>query len=441
MTKKYNLIFCLFLSFIFSSHFVFAQNETKRFGLEISGGIREYTGDLANDIFFAKRPTYHAVGGALSMYYNKNFDITLFGSVGNLGYQKRERLEPISFHSRVLDVVGGLRYKLNNDLILPVNSRVRPFIQAGIGYGQYTSKIKTNNEYLNEKNQNPIDPNDEVTWRTAHKLHISGGLGVRYALSDQLDLLVQSRLNMLFDDYIDGSPHYSVGPSIKKYNDMYLYHSAGLVINFNYGKSNWRVKDEDEDIPEEILQRTEDAANNIFFELASWEIKEESFDDLDTIVSILLAYPTINILVEGHTDNAGTPDLNMVISKKRANSVRDYIISNGVSATRVFAEGFGQTQPIADNATEKGRAINRRVRMKLFYSAGAEREKETSEIIKETNDGGDSSKKEKKDKKEKKEKKEKKDKKVKAEKVKTEKKGKKKKISEEQTEDLEDSKN
>ena len=402
MIKKYKLIFCTLALLLFSAGLVKAQNEVKRFGLEISGGVREYSGDLANDIFFAKNPTYQALGGALSMYYNKNFDFTVFGSVGNLGYQKRNRLNPISFHARVLDLVGGLRYKLNNDVLLPTDSRIRPFVQAGLGYVQYSSKIKTNNEYLQEKGQNVIDPNDRESWRTAHKLHFAAGLGIRYALSDQLDLLAQSRFNMLFDDYIDGAPHHSVGPSIKKYNDMYLYHSAGLVINFNYGKSNWRVKEDEEEIPEEILEKTEEAANNIFFELASWDIKEESFDDLDTIVSILLAYPTINLLVEGHTDNAGTAELNMIISKKRANAVRDYIISHGVSESRVFAEGYGQTQPIADNSTEKGRAINRRVRMKLFYDASAEKVEETTEIIEDVNGGEENdSKKEKKKKKEK----------------------------------------
>jgi outer membrane protein OmpA-like peptidoglycan-associated protein len=67
------------------------------------------------------------------------------------------------------------------------------------------------------------------------------------------------------------------------------------------------------------------------------------------------------IVVEGHTDSQGQPDYNQDLSQRRAQSVRDYLVSRGIAADRVTAQGFGLTRPIADNASAEGRANNRRV--------------------------------------------------------------------------------
>jgi len=65
--------------------------------------------------------------------------------------------------------------------------------------------------------------------------------------------------------------------------------------------------------------------------------------------------------VEGHTDSQGEPSYNQELSQKRAQSVRDYLVSRGIAADRVTAQGFGLTRPIADNGSAEGRANNRRV--------------------------------------------------------------------------------
>jgi len=72
--------------------------------------------------------------------------------------------------------------------------------------------------------------------------------------------------------------------------------------------------------------------------------------------------------VEGHTDNVGDDASNFTLSQKRSEAVREYVISKGIDESRISARGYGETKPIADNKTPEGRALNRRVEVKLYYS-------------------------------------------------------------------------
>ena len=81
------------------------------------------------------------------------------------------------------------------------------------------------------------------------------------------------------------------------------------------------------------------------------------------IGKLLQADPALRLGVEGHTDNAGTPAHNQTLSEARAREVVRLITSQGIAAARLQAAGFGQSRPLADNATEAGRAKNRRVEL------------------------------------------------------------------------------
>jgi outer membrane protein OmpA-like peptidoglycan-associated protein len=78
-------------------------------------------------------------------------------------------------------------------------------------------------------------------------------------------------------------------------------------------------------------------------------------------VKVLNDYPKLNINVDGHTDNTGKAESNMTLSQKRAESVKTYLVSKGINGDRLIPTGYGQTQPVADNATAEGRSKNRRV--------------------------------------------------------------------------------
>jgi OOP family OmpA-OmpF porin len=73
------------------------------------------------------------------------------------------------------------------------------------------------------------------------------------------------------------------------------------------------------------------------------------------------AAPDFRVEIRGHTDSKGAADYNQKLSERRAEAVRDYFISKGVPASQMTTKGYGSTKPIADNATEEGRAVNRRI--------------------------------------------------------------------------------
>ena len=120
-------------------------------------------------------------------------------------------------------------------------------------------------------------------------------------------------------------------------------------------------------IKEEISKQVQFAAENIFFKLNSAELLGKSFAGLDTVVAVLKQNPLISLTIEGHTDNTGSSAANLLISAKRAMAVKNYMVKNGVEASRITTNGLGQTQPIADNHTAAGRAKNRRVELKLSH--------------------------------------------------------------------------
>jgi OOP family OmpA-OmpF porin len=90
-----------------------------------------------------------------------------------------------------------------------------------------------------------------------------------------------------------------------------------------------------------------------------------SFGSLDEVILLLKNNPSVTVVVEGHTDNAGSVQSNLLLSEDRANAVVRYLTNNGIEISRLKAIGFGQTQPIDTNETPAGRTNNRRVVFKL----------------------------------------------------------------------------
>jgi len=106
--------------------------------------------------------------------------------------------------------------------------------------------------------------------------------------------------------------------------------------------------------------------NNVEFLNNSYELLEDSYSELNKLVSYLIKTPEISILIEGHTDNIGSKEDNMILSKKRAKSVYYYLINSGIDNKRLDYKGYGEVVPIADNNTSKGRALNRRTSFRII---------------------------------------------------------------------------
>ena len=101
--------------------------------------------------------------------------------------------------------------------------------------------------------------------------------------------------------------------------------------------------------------------NNIFFPQSKYYLQPSSFPELLRLVKILRDYPTVEILIGGHTDNQGDPALNLKLSEDRVDAVKKYLVSKGIEAKRLSTQGFGGTQPISNNDQEETRRFNRRV--------------------------------------------------------------------------------
>lgn len=110
--------------------------------------------------------------------------------------------------------------------------------------------------------------------------------------------------------------------------------------------------------------------HNLFFATGKTQILPQSEQALNELSDFLRDNPTVSIRITGHTDNVGSDKANMTLSEGRAKAVRSEIIKRGIAAERIEAEGKGETEPIADNATEEGRAQNRRVEFTIIATGG-----------------------------------------------------------------------
>lgn len=142
----------------------------------------------------------------------------------------------------------------------------------------------------------------------------------------------------------------------------YLFYSAHFDFSQKAPDSTYEVN-----IP---LQPLEPDASivlkNIFFDTKKFDLRPESLVELEEVVSLLKENPALKIQISGHTDNVGQDKDNLVLSNARAISVINYLMIHGIAPNRLVAKGYGAAKPIADNATEAGRALNRRTQLTVI---------------------------------------------------------------------------
>ena len=150
------------------------------------------------------------------------------------------------------------------------------------------------------------------------------------------------------------------GVAVKKTG--YLFHSE----NFNIPE-NAPFKEVNKDIIlKKIAVGAEVVLNNIFFDFNKATLRPESKTELQNVIEFLQQNPNISLEISGHTDNVGSYEYNLNLSEKRAQAVVDYLIQQGIPSNRLVFKGYSFTKPIASNATEEGRQLNRRVEFKII---------------------------------------------------------------------------
>lgn len=156
-------------------------------------------------------------------------------------------------------------------------------------------------------------------------------------------------------------------PSGKNYGiivraDGYLFHSENVAIpaSKRYQEITRDINLKKIEIGKKIVLR------NIFFDFDKYSLRPESEAELRRLIALLIEMPKLKIEISGHTDKYGSAEYNKRLSENRSKAVVEYLVKNGIDAGRLTYKGYGPTQPIASNATDEGRQLNRRTEFKIL---------------------------------------------------------------------------
>ena len=110
--------------------------------------------------------------------------------------------------------------------------------------------------------------------------------------------------------------------------------------------------------------------SDVLFDVNSAVLKPGAYTEINRVSQVLVQYPQTTVQIAGHTDSTGSEEYNQKLSEERAMSVQNALISQGVTPSRLRTIGFGESQPVADNGTEAGRQLNRRVVVTIVPQQG-----------------------------------------------------------------------
>lgn len=156
--------------------------------------------------------------------------------------------------------------------------------------------------------------------------------------------------------------------------------AAGAIIG---NRMDEQAKEIEQEIPGAEVERvgeginvTFDESSGVYFDTEKFNINAKSQETLNKLAAIFKEYPDTNILVEGHTDSAGSDSYNLTLSKNRAQAVTTYLVNNGVAKNRFETKWYGESQPKYDNNTAEGKAKNRRVELAIVANEKMQKEAE-----------------------------------------------------------------
>jgi OOP family OmpA-OmpF porin len=251
-------------------------------------------------------------------------------------------------------LTGKIKVKgINLDLVglLPFTDRFSLFARGGVNYAEANDRFSGTGLVL-VTNPNPSER------AASYKF----GLGLQYALSRSVDFRVEAE-------------RHRIGDAVGNKGDVDLF-SVGLLYRFGQGKPAEAPRAATPPPPRPVaapapvlvvvpvVAQTEQYCSilDIQFEINQDEIQLAEKEKLAVVGTFLKKYPNTTAVIEGHTDNVGTPEHNMTLSQDRAQSVVSYLEENsGIAAARLSAVGYGDTRPIADNSTQEGKRLNRRI--------------------------------------------------------------------------------
>ena len=150
---------------------------------------------------------------------------------------------------------------------------------------------------------------------------------------------------------------------------------GGLAGGFIGDRMDRQAERIESEIPGAVVTRvgeginvTFDESSGVYFDTNKSDVNSKSAATLDKLAGIFMEFPKSNILVEGHTDSDGSDTYNLALSKRRAESVTNYLLSRKLVPSRFSTKWYGESQPRFDNSTAEGKAKNRRVELAIVAS-------------------------------------------------------------------------
>lgn len=270
MTKHYIKHLFIASAALISGSQSFAQSPGSH-SIELSGGLREYIGDMGSSLLFAKAPIYQGGGLALAYYINPSIDAVTNFSFGEVGstqniaeFVKEPDILWRSFRAQTGDLSLGARFKFNNGIILSEDAKFAPYVYGALSSYYVHSLIKWGKHpHQAAIRVDPVHKSEHPVQQTITDIGfgLQGGLGFKYYLSDAISLHWQYTLTYTFNDRWDGAnspdpnPPSDDNPLVHKLwrtNDAWGYHALGVSFNFGGsggggGGGGQRLKDSDQD--------------------------------------------------------------------------------------------------------------------------------------------------------------------------------------------------
>lgn len=401
--KKLIPIILIFLFFIGINN-VQAQTAEQPLGFKVLYGTQGYDGDLGNEMGRFSSDD-HLYGVGLSAYLNSYFDLSLdvrwmLLDVDNGPDDPYFERRNSSFETDNLNLNLMARWK-------PLASRTQldPYATAGLGFN-----------FLQDRSSARQDDSQFA-------FSIPFGVGVNYKLKEQITLNVQATYNRTFSDDIDNYP-LAAGEAAAdvdprpdfdgKDHDDFFTTSVGVVFNFGGGESmsdeerllkqsmdNLEAAEGSSDEASETLRQAQqlndetlaaldelrDAidqmpeesdnlraemvriVNNVQFEFDKSTIIEPAHDELNSLAAIMQEYKGLGIDIAARADERGTESYNEELSMRRAQAVKDYLVNQGVDASRISTSALGESDPLMSGSSETAHSQNRSVQLTLSYKA------------------------------------------------------------------------
>jgi OmpA-OmpF porin, OOP family len=213
-------------------------------------------------------------------------------------------------------------------------------------FSQADSLVMAEGKVYNAETKEPV-----VARITYQSLPYGSRIGIVNNSTFSFPLFDQERYSIVVEATGYSTVKYMLDPAeANAYNkivrDIELHHSTGDPSRFEAGK---------------VLR-----LDNLIFEVAKSKIDPDSYPELDLVVNMMTENKSMVIQLEGHTDYLGDPTKNMKLSEQRVESVKNYLVSNGVHKNRIKLKAFGGTMPLSRDNTPEGHRLNRRVELRIL---------------------------------------------------------------------------